>query len=91
VANDEWPKMRRGESSSQAQQRIIELITDVAQIPLDGGRLANLQSHLLDRVQVMADLRRHRINDNRSTVLPVIKFALVIGACLVIGFLYLCL
>jgi hypothetical protein len=89
VASDEWPKMQRGESSSQAQQRIIELITDVAQIPLDGTQLSNLQSHLFDRVQVMADLRRHRINDNRSTVLPVIKFALMIGACLVIGFLYL--
>ena len=37
----------------------------------------------------MADLRRNRINNNGSSILPVIKFALVIGACTVIGFLYL--
>jgi hypothetical protein len=89
VAGDEWPKMRRGESSAQVQALIIHLIADIAAIPLPDARASNLQSHLLDRVQVMADLRRHRINDNRSTVLPVIKLALIVGACTVLGFLYL--
>jgi hypothetical protein len=89
VANDEWPKMGRGESSSQAQQLIITLIADVAGIPLDGQQRSNLQNHLFDRVQVLADLRRQRINDSRSTVPQVIKLGLVIGACTVIGFLYL--
>jgi Protein of unknown function (DUF4239) len=89
VAGDEWPKMRLGESSEHAQQLVVDLIADVAAIPPNGPQLSNLQNQLFGRVQVMADLRRQRINDNRSTVMPVIKIGLAIGAFIVIGFLYL--
>lgn len=89
VAQDEWPKMRNGGSSQEAQRLIVLLIDDIASIPVTGPQRSNLQNHLFDRVQVMADLRRTRVNDNHATVQPVMKLGLSIGAATVIGFLYL--
>jgi Protein of unknown function (DUF4239) len=89
VASDEWPKMRDGKSSPAAQKFVVALFKDVAQIPVTDAQRSNLQNRLFDRVQVVADLRRHRINDIGSTVVPVIKLGLLLGAMVVIGFLYL--
>jgi Protein of unknown function (DUF4239) len=89
VADDEWPKMREGKSSASAQKLILALFTDVAQIQVLDRQRSNLQNQLFERVQVVADLRRHRINDIGSTVVPVIKLALLLGALLVLSFLYL--
>lgn len=89
IANDEWPKMRNGESSPEAQRLIIRLIDAAASAPVNGAQQANLQNHLLDRVQTMADLRRHRISDSRSGIPLVLWVGLLIGAVTLIGFLYL--
>ncbi len=89
VATDEWPLMQSGRSSRLAQRLTIALMGDVVNVPAGDRSRANLQNHLLDRVQVMADLRRRRINDNETIVLPVIKLALLLGAAAIIGFLYL--
>lgn len=89
VAYDEWPKMRHGESSAIAQRFIVHVLADAADLHVATMRDANLQNRLLDRVQVMADLRRHRISDNRSGVPAVLWAALVLGACVVFGFIYL--
>ncbi|MDQ2859053.1 MAG: DUF4239 domain-containing protein [Candidatus Eremiobacteraeota bacterium] len=89
VANDEWPKMTHGQSSTEAQRLVVALIGDVAGIALTGPRSSNLQNHLFGRVQVMADLRRRRIYSVPSAVPAVIWVGLTLGACTVIGFLYL--
>lgn len=89
VISDEWPKMRRGGSSVQAQVLIVGLLGDAVELPVKTLRDANLQNHLLDRVQTMADLRRRRINDNQSGVPSILWLALIVGASTVIGFIYL--
>ena len=89
VINDEWPKMAHGRSSAVAQHNVIQLLSDAFGLPADTLHQANLQNHLLDRVQMVADLRRRRISDNQSGVPSVLWAALVVGASAVIGFLYL--
>jgi hypothetical protein len=89
VGSDEWPKMSDGKASASAQKLILVLFTDVAQIPVTDAQRSNLQNQLFERVQVVADLRRHRINDVGSTVVPIIKLGLVLGAMVVVSFLYL--
>ncbi len=81
--------MAHGQSSPEAQRLIVRVIGDIAALPVPNPRESNIQNHLLDRVQVMADLRRRRINDNRSNVPGVLWFGLIIGACTLIGFVYL--
>ncbi|MBC5799980.1 MAG: DUF4239 domain-containing protein [Candidatus Eremiobacteraeota bacterium] len=89
LITQEWPAMARGDSSEQARRLIVRVIGDVAELPVPNAQQSNVQNHLLDRVQAMADLRRSRLNANRSNVPSVLWFALIIGACTVIGFVYL--
>lgn len=89
IVADEWPQMQRGSSSARAQRLIVRLIDDVATLRTPSLQQSNLQNHLLERVQTMADLRRRRISDNGSGVPSVMWLALIIGACTVIGFVYL--
>jgi len=48
-----------------------------------------LQSHLLERVQTVADLRRARISSDESGIPLVLWLGLVVGAVTLIGFVYL--
>ncbi len=89
IVTDEWPKMQRGASSAQAQRLIVRLMDDIASLRTPSLQQSNLQNHLLERVQTMADLRGRRISDNQSDVPAVLWLALIIGACTVIGFVYL--
>ncbi len=89
VVDDEWPRMSRGESSPRAQKLIIRVIDDIASLRAPTFAQSNLQTHLLERVQTMADLRRRRISDNASGVPFVMWLALLIGAATVIGFVSL--
>ncbi len=50
--------MAHGQSSPEAQRLIVRVIGDIAALPVPNPRESNIQNHLLDRVQVMADLRR---------------------------------
>jgi hypothetical protein len=89
VSGDEWPRMTHGESSPQTQRLVIRILADIVDMHVATRRESNIQNHLLDRAQIMSDLRRRRINDNRSGVPPVMWFALLLGAAVVIGFIYL--
>lgn len=89
IVTQEWPAMAHGNNSPEAQRLIVRVIGDVAELPVPNAQQSNVQNHLLERVQVMADLRRSRVNANRSNVPGVLWFALIIGACTVIGFVYL--
>jgi hypothetical protein len=89
IVGDEWPRLHAGESSARAQAAVITVLHDVAGLRPTDFQGAVLQDHLLERVQVMADLRRRRINDNQSGIRPVVWVALLLGALIVIGFVYL--
>jgi Protein of unknown function (DUF4239) len=89
IVTDEWPKMRRGEESAQAQRDIVTLIDDIGALDVRSQQQANIQNHLLDRVQIAADLRRHRIYDTGSGIPLVLWVVLVVGAVTIIGFVYL--
>jgi Protein of unknown function (DUF4239) len=89
VMNDEWPKMRHGESSAEAQRLVVSILSDIADMRVLTRRDSNLQNRLLDRAQVAADLRRSRINDVHSSIPNVLWIALIVGAVVVFGFFYL--
>ncbi len=89
VVDDEWPKMRRGQSSAEAERLVERLIDDVANFDPRTPRESNMQSHLLDRVQTVADLRRARINSNESGIPLVLWLGLIVGAVTLVGFVYL--
>jgi hypothetical protein len=88
VFTDEWPNMRNG-GNPKTQSLIIALIDDVAGFDAHGEQQANVQNRLLDRVQVMADLRRARIYDTGSGIPGVLWVGLLIGAATIACFIYL--
>jgi hypothetical protein len=71
------------------QRLMIGLFNDVAALDPQTAQQANLQNRLLDRVQVMADLRRARIYDTGSGVPGVLWVGLIIGAATIACFIYL--
>jgi hypothetical protein len=89
IITDEWPRMHHGDSSDEAQRRLIVVIGDIASLRASNPQQANLQGHLLERVQVMADLRRRRINDTKSGIPAILWISLIVGAAVVFGFIYL--
>jgi hypothetical protein len=89
IIHDEWPRMRAGESSAEAQRAIIAVLDDVAGVRPRDFQEAIVQNRVLERVQVMADLRRRRINDNGTGIPLVLWASLVIGGAVVFGFIYL--
>lgn len=89
VFSDEWPEMRRGGASRPTQRAIVALIDDIASFDAHGARESNVQQRLLDRVQVVADLRRHRIYDTTSGVPRLLWVGLIVGAATVAGFVFL--
>ncbi len=89
VAFDEWPKLRYGGTSAEAQRAIFRLYDDATGMHVATLRQSNLQNQVLDRVQSVADLRRRRVNSNHSGVPAVLWLALLAGAATVIGFEYI--
>ncbi len=89
IVDDEWPRMSRGQSSPRAQRSIVRVLDDISELRATTFAQSNLQNHLLERVQTMADLRRRRIADNTSGVPFVMWMALLVGACTVVGFVCL--
>ena len=88
VFADEWPNMHTG-GNRKTQSLIIALIDDVAGFDAHGEQQANVQNRLLDRVQVMADLRRARIYDTGSGIPGVLWVGLLLGAATIACFIYL--
>jgi Protein of unknown function (DUF4239) len=88
VSVDEWPNMRNG-GNPKTQKAIVMLIDDIASFDARGEQQGNVQNHLLDRVQTLADLRRERIYDTGSGVPGVLWVALLVGAATIACFIYL--
>jgi hypothetical protein len=88
VSTDEWPNMRNG-GNPKTQAAILRLIDDVAGFDARGEQQGNVQNRLLDRVQVVADLRRDRTYDIGSGVPGVLWLALLLGAITIACFIYL--
>jgi hypothetical protein len=89
VIHDEWPAMAQAHGSKRGEILVARLLRDAVEMPATTIAAGNLQSHLLDRVQALADLRRHRLSDDVTGVPSVLWAALIAGAIAVIGFLYL--
>ena len=89
LVSEEWPAMQHGMNSETAQISIVRLLDGVIAVHTNTLAQMNLQKELLDRVGIMADLRRERINDNSSGIPGVVWIALIVGAVTVIGFIYL--
>jgi hypothetical protein len=88
VFADEWINMRNG-GNPKTQAAIVRLIDDIASFNARGEQQGNVQNHLLDRVQMLADLRRERIYDTGSGVPGVLWLALLLGAATIACFIYL--
>lgn len=89
VLFDEWPKMRSGGSSDRAQFFMTRLFGDAVGMRAATFGESNLQNRILDRVQVVGDLRRRRVNSNHSALPPIIWTAIVAGGVALISFIYL--
>jgi hypothetical protein len=89
VLTDDWPKMRLGEESARTTDAVVALIGDIARFEPRTPQQTNVQSHLLERVQAVADLRRHRIYDERSGVPGILWIVLIAGGITIVCFLYL--
>jgi hypothetical protein len=88
VFTDEWRNMHAG-GNPKTQAAIITLIDDVASFDAHGEQQGNVQNHLLDRVQVISDLRRSRIYDTGSGIPGVLWLALLLGAATIACFIYM--
>jgi hypothetical protein len=88
VFADEWSDMQNG-GNPKTQEAIVRLIDDIAGFDARGEQQGSIQNHLLDRVQVIADLRRERINDTGSGVPGVLWLALLLGAATIACFIYM--
>ncbi len=89
LVRDEWPAMRRGESSAHAEAALTRMFEDVARFrPANAGE-SNVQAAVLQHLAELHDARHHRLDDNVSGVSPFEWVILFIGAIVVIGFCYL--
>ncbi len=89
MLREEWPAMRRGESSPHAEAVLTRMFEDVARNrPANSGE-SNAQSAVLQHLAELHDTRHRRLDDNISGVSPFEWAILFIGAIVVIGFCYL--
>ncbi len=81
--------MRRGEESPTASALIDRVYGGALAFRPRDARQTTIQGQLLERLQVAAANRRHRIDDNSSGVSPLLWAVLWLGAAVVICFGYL--
>ena len=89
LVNDEWPKMRNGESSQNAESLLTRTYEDVARFrPANAGE-ANAQAMALQYLGTLHDARHQRLDDNTSGIAAFDWSILLIGAVVVVGLCYL--
>jgi hypothetical protein len=89
MVDREWPAMRDGRTSPEAEGILTDTLTEVARFrPADPGA-ANVQNEVLRHLAEMHDARRARLYDNNAGISPFQWLVLVIGALVVIGLCYL--
>jgi hypothetical protein len=89
LVHEEWPAMRRGESSPHAEVILTRAFESIARYrPANAGE-SNAQAAALQHIAELHDARHRRLDDNVSGVSPFEWTILFIGAVVVIGFCYL--
>jgi hypothetical protein len=89
VVGDEWPAMRTGRSSPQAERASVNLLSIVARERPQTAAEQALQQSALGLVNAIMDARRTRLFDNEESI-PVIFWAgNFLIAAITIGFCYL--
>lgn len=85
----EWPAMRAGGSSPEAERLLTNMFEGTARIRPSGAGAANAQSAALQYLGVLHDARHHRLDDNASGVSSFEWVILLIGAFAVVGLCYM--
>jgi hypothetical protein len=89
VVDVEWPAMKRGKSPTAAI-RVLELIAwHVESLRPTNMAESNAQNKSMDQVERLLDARRLRIHQNEPSVPRILWFALIVGACSMIGFAFM--
>jgi hypothetical protein len=89
LVNEEWPKMRNGESSENAEALLTRTYESVARYrPANAGE-SNAQAMALQYLGTLHDARHQRLDDNTSAIASFDWSVLLIGAVVVIGLCYL--
>jgi Protein of unknown function (DUF4239) len=89
MVDDEWPAMRHGGMSPQAEALLTRTFEDVARLrPRDSGS-GNAQAAALAYLGALHDARHQRLADNDSGVTPFEWTILLIGAVVIVLLCYL--
>ena len=89
MVDKEWPAMRSGGTSREAEQLLTRTFQDVARLRPPNSGASNAQSASLQYLGVLHDARHHRLDDNNSGVSPFEWVILFIGALAVVGLCYM--
>jgi hypothetical protein len=86
---DEWPAMRRGESSSRGEIIVTGLLHYLASFrPANAGE-ATVQAQILQNIAKMHDARHQRLADNAAGISAFQWMVLLLGAFITVGFCFL--
>ncbi len=88
VVRDEWPAMRRGQASSQAQAALDQLWQSFLEINAPSGRETQLYSESLVVLREITDSRRLRLFASRNDLPLVFQVLLWGGGLITIAFTY---
>ncbi len=89
VVNDEWPKMRRGEESAQADAQLEEIGRQVRHLPIANPGQQDLQADALARLNTVLLDRDDRLSMSVDALPKMIWVILLCGAAVTIGFTFL--
>jgi hypothetical protein len=88
VVNDEWPAMRRGQSSTRAQALYTDVWNQLTSLEPQTPREIAAYQEALSRLDGFGDARRSRLLASRESLPVVMWTVLIVGAITTIGFTY---
>lgn len=89
VVNDEWPKMRRGDESEQADRLLERINADIRGLDVPSRRLQNIHAQMLEAIDAALTDRDIRITLGSTGINWLMWTVLLLGAALTVGFTYL--
>lgn len=89
VITDEWPKMRRGEESQQADALIERIDRIVRSLPVTSEGRQDVHAQMLEAVNEAQNDRDARLSEDASGINGIMWAVLVAGAVLTVGFTFL--
>ncbi len=88
MIDKEWPAMRSGGSSQEAENLLTQMYESVARARPSNSGESNAQAQALQYLGALHDTRHHRLDDNSSGVKPFEWSILVLGALLIVAMCY---